>query len=346
MRRTSEPPPERPLHSAVRRVGKRRSKTARLLRAASLLRPVWNLGGLSWKVLGARVWKEIKDDDLFNRAAILGFYFTLALFPLLLFLTALLGLFAQQGTELRDNLLSYLSRVVPASASALIYETVEEVSAGSGGGKLSLGLLAAIWASSNGMLAIIRTLNVAYQIKESRVWWKARLVAIVLTLALALLIITGLTLILYGGQSAEAISGWLGLGGTFTAAWFIMRWLIVIASVFLAFGLIYYFAPNVDKQQLRWLWPGINVAVALWLIVSLGFRLYLSYFDTYTTVYGSLGAVIILMLWFYLTGLAILVGGEVNSEIEKAAARAGIEDAKLPGEKSPGEKSGKRARPD
>lgn len=324
---------------------RRRGRVARLLRAASWLRPTLNLGGLSWKQLSARVWKEVNDDDIFNRAAILGFYFTLALFPLLLFLTALLGFFAQQGTELRDNLLSYLSRVVPASASALIYATVEEVSEGSGGGKVSLGLLATVWAASNGMLAVIDTLNVAYHIKESRSWWKARLVAISLTLALALLIIFALTLVLYGGQIAEAISGRFGFGEFFKAAWSVLQWLIVLASVFLAFGLIYYFAPNVNKRQLRWLLPGITVAVILWLVSSLGFRLYLKYFNTYNTVYGSLGAVIILMLWFYLTGMAILVGGEVNSEIEQAAAKAGARDAKLPGEKSPGEKRNARKQP-
>jgi membrane protein len=283
----------------------------------------------------------MNKDDIFNRAAILGFYFMLALVPLLLCLTALLGLFAQTGTELREQMFSLLARVAPRSAYALVHDTVSELTEGGSGGKLTFGLLASVWAASNGMLAIIDTLNSAYHVREARPWWKARLVAAALTLALGVLIISALVLVLYGGQVAEALSGALRLGGAFEAAWGVVRWLLVLAFVFLAFGLIYYFAPNLDGQRFRWVLPGMVVGVALWLAGSLGFRLYLRYFNTYNAVYGSLGAVIILMLWFYLTGAAILVGGEVNSEIERAAATAGEKDAKLPGEKSPGEKAGK-----
>jgi membrane protein len=304
------------------------------------LKVLLSLGGLTPRELAARVWREMNKDDIFNRAAILGFYFMLALVPLLLCLTALLGLFAQTGSELRESLFSFLARVAPRSAYALVHDTVSEVTEGGSGGKLTFGLLASVWAASNGMLAIIDTLNAAYHVREARPWWKARLVAAGLTLALGVLIISALVLVLYGGQVAEALSGALRLGGAFAAAWGGIQWLLVLGFVFLAFGLIYYFAPNLHEQRFRWVLPGMVVGVTLWLLGSLGFRLYLRYFNTYNAVYGSLGAVIILMLWFYLTGAAILVGGEVNSEIEKAAAAAGEEDAKLPGEKSPGEKTG------
>jgi len=297
------------------------------------------MGGLTPKELAARVWRAMSYDDIFNRAAILGFYFMLALFPLLLCLTALLGLFAQTGTELRDDLFSYLARVAPRSAYALIYETVNEVAEGGGGGKLTFGLLAAVWAASNGMLAVVDTLNSAYHVREARPWWKARMVAAALTLALAVLVVSALALVLYGGQIAGALSGAFGFGGGFAAAWGVLRWLLVLGFVLLAFGLIYYFAPNLHEQKFCWVLPGMIVGVTLWLAGSLGFRLYLKYFNTYNAVYGSLGAVIILMLWFYLTGAAILIGGEVNSEIERAAAVSGEKDAKLPGERSPGEKA-------
>ncbi len=282
------------------------------------LKVLLSLGGLTPRELATRVWRELNKDDIFNRAAILGFYFMLALIPLLLCLIALLGLFAQSGTELRDSLFSLLARVAPRSAYALVYDTVREVTEGGSGGKLTFGLLASVWAASNGMLAIIDTLNSAYHVREARPWWRARLVAAALTLALGVLIISALVLVLYGGQVAEALSGALGLGGAFATAWGVIQWLLVLAFVFLAFGLIYYFAPNLHEQKFRWVLPGMVVGVALWLA-------------------GSLGAVIILLLWFYLTGAAILVGGEVNSEIEKAAAKAGEPEAKLPGEKSPGE---------
>lgn len=306
---------------------------------ASWHKSLLSLGGLTPKELAARVWREMGKDDILNRAAILGFYFMLALLPLLLCLTALLGLFAQTGTELRDNLFTYIARVAPRSASALIYDTFNEVTEGGSGGKLTFGLLASVWAASNGMLAVIDTLNTAYHVREARPWWKARLVAAVLTLALGVLIISALALVLYGGQIAEALSSAFRLGGVFIAAWGVIRWLLVLAFVLLAFGLIYYFAPNLYEQKFCWVLPGIIVGVSLWLAGSLGFRLYLRYFNTYNAVYGSMGAVIILMLWFYLTGAAILVGGEVNSEIERAAAAAGAEDAKMPGEKSPGEQA-------
>ncbi len=304
------------------------------------LKGLLSLGGLMPKELAARVWRAMVEDDIFNRAAILGFYFMLALFPLLLCLTALLGLFAQTGTELRDSLFSYLAGVAPRSASALVYETVNEVAEGGGGGKLTFGLLASVWAASNGMLAIVDTMNTAYRVREARPWWKARLVAAALTLALGVLIISALALVLSGGHIAEALSSAFRLGGVFNALWGVLQWLLVLAFILLAFGLIYYFAPNLHEQRFRWVLPGMIVGVSLWLAGSLGFRLYLRYFNTYNAVYGSMGAVIILMLWFYLTGAAILVGGEVNSEIERAAAVAGAKDAKLPGEKSPGEKAG------
>jgi membrane protein len=296
----------------------------------------WETGGLGWKELLRRVWRETRQDILFNRAAAMAFYFLFSLFPLLLFLTALLGILSQRGTELRDDMLSYLSRVAPISASTLIYETIDEIGTESGGGKLSFGFLLALWTASSGIVAIIEALNAAYDVKESRPWWKERLIAIGLTLAIAFLIVTALVLVLYGGDIAEALAASLGFGAAFTVAWKILQWPIVLAFVLAAFILVYYFGPNVHCQRLRWIVPGAVVSLSVWLLVSFAFRLYLRYFNTFSATYGSLGAVIILMAWFYLTSLAILIGGEINTEIEHAAAEAGSPEAKKPGEKSPG----------
>jgi len=272
-----------------------------------------------------------------NRAAILSFYFLLALFPLLLFLIALLGSFADSGTELRHNLLTYLRAIVPVSASDLINTTVDEISQKSSGGKLSFGLVTSLWFASSGMGAIIEGLNVAYDVKETRAWWKRTLLAIVLTIALAVLIITALALMFYGSRIAEGIANHYGFGVAFATVWTVLRWLFVLGFVFIAFQLIYYFAPDLHEQQLRWLTPGAAVGVILWLLVSFLFGSYLNFYNTYSVVYGSLGAVIILLLWFYLTGVTILIGGEVNALIEQAAARAGDPEAKAAGEKSPDE---------
>jgi len=293
----------------------------------------WRIRGWRWKTFGRRLWTKVNTDDVLNRAAILSFYFLLALFPLLLFLTALLGSFADAGTELRNNLLTYLRAIVPVSASDLINTTVDEISQKSSGGKLSFGLVTSLWFASSGMGAIIEGLNIAYDVKETRAWWKRTLLAIVLTIALAVLIITALALMFYGSRIAEGIANRYGFGSAFTAVWTVLRWFFVLVFVFLAFQLIYYFAPDLHEQQLRWLTPGAAVGVILWLLVSFLFGSYLNFYDTYSVVYGSLGAVIILLLWFYLTGVTILIGGEVNTIIEQAAARAGDLEAKAAGEK-------------
>ena len=305
---------------------------------------MWKLGGLTWKGLGKRVWQQIQEDDVFGRAAQLSYYFLLALFPLLLFLTSLLGYFAEAGTQLRNNLLSYLSEVMPASASDLVRTTMDEISSGKGGGKLSFGILATLWAASNGMGAISESLNAAYNVKETRPWWKVRLVSIGLTIALAVLIISALTLVLYGGEIADKIAANFGLSSAFAISWKVLQWPIVLFFVLFAFNLIYYFAPSLREQEWKWITPGSIIGVVLWLLVSFGFRAYLHFFNSYSATYGSLGAVIILMLWFYLTGASILIGGEINSEHENAAAEEGAPDAKERGEKDPQEfeKEGKK----
>lgn len=294
----------------------------------------WKIRGWRWKTFGKHLWTKVNTDDVLNRAAILSFYFLLALFPLLLFLIALLGSFADTGTELRHNLLTYLRAIVPVSASDLINTTVDEISQKSSGGKLSFGLVTSLWFASSGMGAIIEGLNIAYDVKETRAWWKRTLLAIVLTIALVVLIITALALMFYGSRIAEGIASHYGFGA-FAAVWTVLRWLFVLVFVFLAFQLIYYFAPDLHEQQLRWLTPGAAVGVILWLLVSFLFGSYLNFYNTYSVVYGSLGAVIILLLWFYLTGVTILIGGEVNAIIEQAAARAGDPEAKAAGEKVP-----------
>lgn len=305
---------------------------------------MWGFGGITWKELAKRVWHEMNEDDVWGRAAQLSYYFLLALFPLLLVMMALLGIFADRGTELRDSLIAYLGQVMPASAGELVHKTVEELTNSAGAGKISFGLLATIWAASNGMGAISETLNTAYEVKETRPYWKTRLVAIGLTAALALLIISALALLLYGFQIADAIAIKAGLGDVFTITWKIVQWPIILFFILIGFNLIYYFAPDIKKQEWKWVTPGAAIGVALWLLVSFGFKTYLSYFNSYSATYGSLGALIIMMLWFYFTGMAIMIGGEVNSEIENAAAEAGVPDAKEKGEKAPDENERKAAK--
>src|ERR1700741_625823 len=298
---------------------------------------LWKLGGLSWLALAKRVWAEIQKDNVFGRAAELSYYFLLALFPFLIFLTSVIGLVLGSGTGTRHALFGYLSRIMPPSAFQLIAQTMTELSTSSGGGKLSFGILAALWAASNGLGAITESLNTAYDLKETRSWWKQRLTAIGLTMALSVLIIGALVLVVAGGHIAEWLTARFGFGPVFPTAWKNIQWPVALACMTFAFALIYYLAPDFREQAWQWLTPGAVIGVALWLLVSLGFRVYLHFFNSYSATYGSLGAVIILMLWLYFTGAAVLIGGEVNSEIEDAAAAAGNPQAKEKGEENAGE---------
>jgi len=268
-----------------------------------------------------RLIKRINEDAIFGRAAQLSYYFLLALFPLLLVLISILGYMAQEGTAFREQLLTYLAAVMPRSAIALVRTTLNEISDSSGTGKVSFGLLAALWAASNGMGAISDTLNTAYNVKETRSWWKVRLICICLTVALAILILAALAIVLYGGSIGEALTSKYGFGNLFTTVWTIFQWPIALVFVLTTFNLIYNFAPDLPSGSRKWITPGVFVGVGLWLLVSFGFRVYLSFFDKYSVTYGSLGAVIVLMLWFYLTGVAILIGGEVNSEMSHQKAQ-------------------------
>lgn len=281
---------------------------------------MWRRGGLSWWQLGVRVWRAFWDGQLGGRCAELAYYFLFSVFPLLLFLTTLIGYLAGPESKLRALLFRYLDHFSPsAEITELLRGTLDQVIAGRGGARLSLSLVAALWVASVGMLAVGRTLNSAFEIEETRPWWKRRLEAVALTIGFAVLIICALTVILYGHHIGEAIAGALGLGSAFVSGWHVVRWPLVLAFALLSFDSIYNFAPDVGPALRRyWATPGAVVGMSLWLAVTFGFRLYLYEMREYaTTTYGSLTAVIVLLLWFYLTALAILVGGEVNSEISK-----------------------------
>jgi membrane protein len=292
------------------------------------MRWVWHLGGLSIGELLENVWGEIEKDDVLGRAAQLSFYFLLAIFPLLIFLSAVLGQMFAGNADLYRDLLAYLQTIMPSSAYTLVRSTVDEITVNSGGGKLSLGLLLTLWTASSGMQAVINGLNVAYEVTERRPWWRRRLVAVVLTILLAVMSGIALLLAIFGGRIGAFVADQYGYGDAFRGLWLAAR--VAFPPVFMLFVvvIVYRFAPNLRSQSWQALVPGAFVAVALWISATVLFRMYLAHFDNYGKTYGSLGAVVVLMLWLYLTGAAILIGGEVNSEIRRAAAQAGVVEAK------------------
>jgi len=287
------------------------------------LHSLWNLEGVPVRVVASRTWKSMFADRLFGHAAELGFYFFFALFPTLFCASSILGLAARSADRIYDRLLDYLALVIPNSALSTILATFNETTAASTSGKLTFGLVASIWSASVGISAIQDTLNDVYKIKDSRSFIGARLYAIGLTVLLTAIVTTGLSVLLGGTFAATLAYQRIHdpfLASIVAVAARLTGWALAAAMLTLSFAVLYHFAPDMKPRRWRWLSPGSAIGILGWLISSLGLRAYLYYFNSYSVIYGSLGAVIILLTWFYTSGLMLLVGAEINSEIEAAAA--------------------------
>ena len=284
---------------------------------------------ITWTELLKRTAKETSADNVLGLAAQLAYYFLLALVPAIVFLVALTSFFP---AHLIDQMMTALASFAPKDVLQIVNEQIESLRGGEHSGVLTFGLLFALWSSSAALVSITDALNRAYDIEEGRPWWKVRLTAIGLTLGLALFILIAFTLIMVGPSLAEGIAARVGLGDAFTMTWKIVQWPIVVLLITVALALLNYFAPDAE-QDWTWVTPGALLATLLWLLASLAFKFYLTNFADYNATYGSLGGVMVLMLWFYISGVAILVGAEMNAEIEHASPHG-----KDPGEKVPGQK--------
>ena len=285
---------------------------------------------VGWGEILKRTAKETLEDDCLSLAAELAYYFFLALFPALLFLVALASFFPVDN--MMDEVIGSLSRFAPPDVLNIIREQLQKIANSGNGGLLTTGMLLTLWSTSAGVMAIINTLNKAYDIQEGRAWWKVRLTAVGLTIGLALFILLSFVLVVVGPTMAEKVADWFHLGPVFVWAWWILQWPLVFVLVATAMCLIYYFAPDAE-QDFIWLTPGSVLATVLWILFSLGFKVYVANFADYNATYGAIGGVIVLLLWFYTSGLAILIGAELNAEIEHASPYG-----KDPGEKVPGQK--------
>lgn len=294
-----------------------------------LLAESWRLHVSLWQFLKELV-GEIGDDDVFNGAAVLGFYLTLAIFPAVIFVMALLPYLPVPNLD--KAIMDLLRQALPPGASDMFVGVVQDVTSQQRGGLLSFGALATLWASSSGMAAIMQQLNKTYDVEEERGIVKTRLLAIGLSLLFTALVIGGFSLIVAGGVLESWLGDRFGLGGALLTAFAVLRWIIIVAVLLLAFALIYYIAPNV-KQRFVFITPGSVAGVAALAIASLGFAWYVQNFGNYSATYGSIGAVIVLMLWLYIAGLTILLGSEVNALIEHHAP-----EGKVKGEHAEGEK--------
>jgi len=284
---------------------------------------------LTWSDLVRRTLKETSADNCLGLAAQLAYYFLLALVPAIVFVTALASFFPPTFLQ---EMTGALSAFAPGEVVEIVREQLDALAGGGQTGLLTFGLVMALWSSSAAIVSIVDAMNRAYDIEEGRPWWKVRLVAVGLTLAIAVFVFVAFGLIMVGPRLGEVIASRIGLGAAFEWAWKVLQWPIVFALIAVAIGIINYVAPDAE-QDWTWVTPGALLATALWLLASLAFKFYLSHFADYNATYGSLGGVIVLMLWFYVSGLAILVGAEMNAEIEHASAYG-----KDPGEKIAGER--------
>jgi membrane protein len=272
---------------------------------------------LGARELGQRVWRKAYEDEVLGRAASLSYYFLFAMFPTLLFLTALLGLLP--GPDLMANLMGYAASVLPGDAASLVERTLNEILRGASRGLLSVGALAAWWAASSGTASIAMALNVAHRLDDRRPWWLRRLTALVLTLVLAVFTLTALLLLVFGERIGEGLARWVGLGPVFTLLWTVLHWPAAALLGLSGITLLYTLAPAVGPPW-RLVTPGSLFALVAWLAMSFALRAYVAYFIDYNATYGSIGGVILLMLWLYLGGVALLVGAEINVEIDRAIA--------------------------
>ena len=285
---------------------------------------------IGWPELLRRTVKDSLADDALGLAAQLAYYFFLSLFPTLLALVALASFFPLHNFT--DSVVRALAPVAPQAVVQLLQDQLMKLSNGDHAGLFSLGVLMAIWSSSAALVSIIDAMNRAYDITDSRSWWKVRLTAILLTLGLAFFILTSFTLVVAGPQIADYLGAHLGFASSFTMAWKILQWPIAFFLVSTGFGLVYYYAPDA-KQEWAWITPGALAATVLWILFSIAFRFYVVNIGHYEEAYGTLGAIIMTLLWFYITAFVMVIGAELNAEIEHASPWG-----KEPGEKVQGER--------
>jgi membrane protein len=294
------------------------------------------LSAKSWWGVLKRSAREAKHDNLTDWAAALTYYALLALFPAVLVLIALLGLVGQYP-ETTNALLRIVGKLGPHSAVNTFRGPIEGVvrNKGGAGALLGVGLLLSLWSASGYVGAFMRASNAIYEVEEGRPFWKLRPIQLGVTVLMVFTTALVAIAVVATGPVARAVGDVIGLGSTAVTAWNYGKWPVMLFLVITLFAILYYAAPNVQLHRFRWLTPGGVLAVVVWLIASAAFAFYVANFGSYNKTYGTLGAIIILLVWLWISNLSILVGAEFNAELERGdeleAGEPGAEDAiKLP----------------
>lgn len=283
------------------------------------------MGGTPPRQLIKELVQQFRADRVSNSAAALGFYLTLAIFPALIFVLSLLPYLPIP--HLHKAIMDLVRQVLPGETARALTSIVASLSK-QRGGLLSFSFIGTLLVASSGMAGVIKQLNIIYQVQEERSFLRTRGLALVLTVLGGVLTIATFTLVIWGGVLQGWIASELGWSDLLLSIFATFRWLVIVASLLLGFATVYYVAPNV-KQKFRWVTPGAVIGVAALILASLAFRLYVDNLGRYDRTYGSIGVLIVLMLWLYVAGLTLLVGSEVNVLYERHVAR-GRADNPLP----------------
>lgn len=285
------------------------------------------IGGVDLVDTGKRLFSEIKDDDLTGRAAELAYRFFLALFPFVIFLAALGGFIASAAgvANPAQRLVDQFGDSLPSDAASIIEKQVDGVVNAPNGGLLSISIIGALWASAGGVGAVMKATNRAYDVGESRPFWKKTLLSVGLTVSAGLAIIVGFVLMVVTQGYTERIAEWLGLGQALEWAILIVRWPLVLAVVMLAVSVIYWLAPNTG-MPFKWVTPGAVFFGIGWLVMTTLLGIYVANFASYNATYGALGGVVVLLLWFYLTSLVMLIGAELNAVLDAEKEAPALEE--------------------
>ncbi len=276
-----------------------------------------DLWSSTWRYSLKRVVREFSADGCLDLAAALTYFGVLAMFPALLAIVSLLGLVGQDASSI-DTVLALVRDVAPSDVASAVEPVLTGLTEQSGAGlALVLGLAGALWSASGYVGAFGRALNRVYEVEEGRPFWKLRLTMLVVTLMMVVLVVVLLVLLVAAGPVAEAVGSAIGLGETAVTVWSIVRWPLIALVVVVLVALLYHLTPNVKQPKLRWISPGAALAIIAWLVASALFALYVSRFSSYDRTYGSLAGVVVFLLWLWITNLALLLGAELDAELER-----------------------------
>src|SRR5262245_2102478 len=288
---------------------------------------------MRFKAFLKRLYEEYENDAVADSAASLAYYFVFALFPFLFFLTTLTA-FVPYIRQSVDTILTRAHALLPEQAVALVETHLRGLVEQPRPRLLTLGLLATLYSASRGVDALRKTLNLAYDVKESRKWWRTELVAFSMTIGGAVLVLVSIALLTAGGSAGFWLAGKVGIAREYVFVWRWLRWPVTALAMMLCAALAYYVLPDV-KQKFKFITPGSVIGTLVWLLCTFGFSVYAGNFGSYNVTYGSIGGVIVLLTWFYISGFVFLMGGEMNAIIEHAAPEGKESGARAPGEAPP-----------